>query len=155
MDPWPKLMPPYLFSLLKFAVAKLQSEDTSIDVKTCSPDLVDFATTRLLLCRLWNNGQSPLAYHAVTAAICTAIARYANTQHLVFCVNYHKSVVHLPRLWQFAQWLCNHRHITSITSLYANELEAALLQIQPGLENWFLHWWMGHSMVFSLVTPSL
>jgi hypothetical protein len=38
--------------------------------------------------------------------------------------NCQKSVDHLQRLWQFAQWLCDHIHIAAITARYANELEA-------------------------------
>jgi hypothetical protein len=28
------------------------------------------------------------------------------------------------RLWQFAQWLCEHWHIAAVTVRYTNELEA-------------------------------
>jgi hypothetical protein len=38
---------------------------------------------------------------------------------LFFCSNCHKSVVHFPRLWQFAQWLCYNWHITAVTARYA------------------------------------
>jgi hypothetical protein len=46
---------------------------TSIDVKTGSPDLADFATTRHLIRRLWQFAQRlgrPLAYRGRHSAIC-------------------------------------------------------------------------------------
>jgi hypothetical protein len=49
-------------------------------VKTDSPDPVDFATTRHLLCRLWHFAQwlgRPLAYHAVASVICQQSAQGA------------------------------------------------------------------------------
>jgi hypothetical protein len=41
------------------------------------------------------------------AKVAQTMARTANICHLVFCANYHKSVIHFLRLWQFAQWLCD------------------------------------------------
>jgi hypothetical protein len=45
----------------------------AIDVKTGSPDLADFATTQLLICRLWTFSQwfgRPLAYHVRHSTTC-------------------------------------------------------------------------------------
>jgi hypothetical protein len=39
-------------------------------------------------------------------------------------------------LWQFAQLLCDHWHIATVTSQCANEIEADLKKNPPDLEIW-------------------
>jgi hypothetical protein len=63
-----------------------------------------------ILSGLWHIRQSPLAYHAVTAAVRQSSHNHcANSQNSLscFCVNCQKPVVHFPRLWKFPQWLCS------------------------------------------------
>jgi hypothetical protein len=102
----------------------------SIIVKTGFPDPVNFATTRLLLPRLWYFRQSPLAvlaHRAGLAAICQWSHKHCvNYQHLpYFFVRAAKSLwSFFPRLWQFAQLLYDHWHIAAVTAPYANELKA-------------------------------
>jgi hypothetical protein len=49
------------------------------------------------------------------------------------CTKWLKSVVHFPRLWQFAEWLCDHWHITAVPAHYANELEAEVFTLMRAL----------------------
>jgi hypothetical protein len=46
------------------------------------------------------------------------------TLPILFFVQTAKSVVHFPRLWQFAQWLCGHWHIAAVTAQNVKELGA-------------------------------
>jgi hypothetical protein len=65
-----------------------------------------------------------MAYQATSIGIlCYDGMQYANIHHFVLCANCQKSVVHFSWLWQFAQRLCGHWHITAITARYANGLE--------------------------------
>jgi hypothetical protein len=81
MEQWfrPKLMVADPFFCLKIGCLKATVRRvpvpgiTSVDVKTGSPDTADFATTRLLIRRLWQFAQwlgRPLAYHGHHSAIC-------------------------------------------------------------------------------------
>jgi hypothetical protein len=60
---------------------------------------------RILLC-LWFIPWHIALWQLQYATGRTTIARTANTRDLVFCANCKKSVVHFPRLWQFAIVLC-------------------------------------------------
>jgi hypothetical protein len=84
MSPWSSSLCLTFFSVSFFSFFRLKTygpySRASVDVKAGTPDPADFAMTRLLICQLWHFAQwfgRPLAYRAVTSAICQRSAQGA------------------------------------------------------------------------------